>query len=194
VKDLARLAPFFAQEAMTMRDVLKKTFFVCALLVLGANGPCQQRVDLNQSANGCTELSCTASQICVHYPSCSGGAGNYQCEDAASSQAALCGNYPSYSLSPDHLVLECVCSSQSSDAGNPQDGGTVSDLSQATCGQGVCTASQQVCVHYPACTAGGSQSAGCESNDPSGFSSLCGNYGGKYSVDSSQTNVNCLCP
>src|SRR5262249_17738475 len=117
-----------------------------------------------------------------------GGAGKYQCEDAATSHATLCSNYPSYSVSPDQTLVECVCSSQSSDAGNPQDGGTV-----PACGQSVCTASQ-VCVHYPACTMGGSSTAGCASNDPSGFPHFCSNYGGRYSVDNSQTNVDCLCP
>jgi hypothetical protein len=188
VKDLAQLAPFLAQEAaMTMRDLLKKTLSVCALLALAGNGPCQQHVDLNQSGAACANPSCSASQICVHYPSCSGGAGSYQCEDATISDAGLCGNYPSYSVSSDQSLLECVCPSPSVDAGNPQDGATV-----PSCGQSVCTASQ-VCVHYPACTTGGSSTAGCESNDPSGFSALCGNYGGKYSVDNSQANVSCLC-
>src|SRR5205823_3706270 len=96
--------------------------------------------------------------------SCSGGAGQYQCENAATSNTTLCSNYPSYTTSPGQL--ECVCPTQ----GHPQDAGTVSvsDLSQASCGQSVCTANQ-VCVHYPACTTGGSTSAGCESNNPMGF-------------------------
>jgi hypothetical protein len=189
MKDPARLAPLFKQEAvMTMRDLFKKTLPVCALLAVMGNGPCQQRVDLNDSTTGCKEPACTASQICVHYPSCSGGAGSYQCETASTAYAELCDNYPSYSVSSDQPPqLECVCPSQSAD------GGTTPDLSQLSCGQSVCTASQ-VCVHYPACSAGGGTSTGCESNDPQGFPTLCSNYGNKYTVDSSQTNVNCLCP
>jgi hypothetical protein len=109
----------------------------------------------------------------VHYPSCSGGAGQYQCEDAATSSATLCDNYPSYSESADKTSLECVCPSQPAN----------------NCAGQACTTSQ-ICVHYPSCSGGAGQYQ-CEdaATSPAG---LCGNYP-SYSESADKTSLECVC-
>jgi hypothetical protein len=170
---------------MTTKSLFKPFAGALLLLLVGGAGPCDQRVDLNQ--NSPCGGKCTSAQICVHYPDCNGGAGSDACEDRSLSDAELCGNYTgaggSYTVDANQTLLTCVCP--------PNNGGGAADMATALCGNKSC-ASNEVCVHYPVCQPNGTASESCEPTTLS-FAQDCSNYGGHYSVDSTQSNVDCLC-
>ncbi|HWE30702.1 MAG TPA: hypothetical protein VHB97_21995 [Polyangia bacterium] len=179
---------------MTTKSLVRPIAGVVLFLLVGGAGPCDQRVDLNQTSSPCGG-KCTSAQICVHYPDCTGGAGADDCEDRTTSDTELCANYTgdggSYTVDANQTLVTCVCPPASSaDAGSPNGDGAT-DMAKAPCGTQSC-ASDEVCVNYPACTTGGSQTQSCEPTTMS-FADDCANYGGHYTVDSTQSIVTCVC-
>ena len=180
---------------MTMKSLTKPFAAVALLLLVGGAGPCDQRVELNQSS-ACGG-KCTSAQICVHYPSCEGG-GTYPdaCEDRKIGFAELCDNYTgaggSYSVDADQTLLTCVCPPGRTADGGANGGAGGTDMSKALCGNLTC-ASNTVCVHYPSCSGGNTETTSCEPTTQS-FATDCSNYLGKYTVDPNQTTVTCVCP
>jgi len=174
---------------MTTKSLTRPIAGVVLLLLAGGAGPCDQRVDLNQGSSPCGD-QCASAQICVQYPDCRGGAGSHACEKRTTGYPNLCGNYlGSYTIDADQTLVTCVCPpAPTDDAGST---GEATDMAKALCGTQSCT-SNEVCVHYPACAPGGSESQGCEPTTIS-FATDCDNYGGRYTVDSTQSNVTCLC-
>jgi hypothetical protein len=179
---------------MTTKSLSRPMAGVVLFLLAGGAGPCEQRVDLNQTSSPCGG-QCTSAQVCTQYPSCSGGAGSEACENRTIGYANLCGNYTggggSYTVDADLTLVTCVCPPTSTADAGSTDGGGATDMANALCGTRSCTSSE-VCVHYPACAQGGGTSQGCEPTTTS-FAVDCGNYGGHYTVDSTQSNVTCVC-
>ena len=179
---------------MTTKSLTRPIAGVVLFLLAGGAGPCDKRVDLNQTSSPCGG-KCTSAQVCVHYPDCRGGAGADDCEDRTISDTELCANYTgvggSYTVDPNQTLVTCVCPPPSTADMGSTNGGGATDMAKALCGTQSC-ASNEVCVHYPICTLGGTASQSCEPTTNS-FTGDCANYGGHYTVDSTQSNVTCLC-
>lgn len=176
---------------MTTKSLTRPIAGVVLFLLAAGTGPCDQRVDLNKTSSACGG-KCTSAQICVHYPDCRGGAGSDACEDRTIGYTNLCANYTgvggSYTVDANQTLVTCVCPQTSTaDAGS----GGATDMAKALCGTQSCT-SNEVCVHYPSCTVGGSEMQACLATTMS-FADDCANYGGHYTVDSGQSNVTCVC-